>query len=74
MRRQAGGRRLVPGWKTGQPRQLADFVFRQIGFVERAADAELARRLPSGPVVAAIVRVFAVDDDGAARGGDAGQV
>ena len=36
-------------------------------FVERAAHAELARRLAARPVVAAIVGVVAVDDDGVPR-------
>ena len=51
-------------------RQLADLGFRQIHVVERAADAELARRLAARPVVAAVVRVRAVDDgrDAALRG------
>ena len=40
-------------------------------FVERAAHAELARRLAARPIVAAIVGVVAVDDDGVALGGDA---
>ena len=51
--------------QVGSParaRQLADLVLRQPDLVERAADAELARRLPPGPVVAAIVGVAAVDD------------
>ena len=72
-RRQTRGRRFVPRRESRQARQLADFGLREIHFVERTADAELARRLPSRPVVAAIVRVVAVDDDRAARGGDARQ-
>src|SRR5262249_55400711 len=43
-------------------------------FVERTADAELTRRLPSGPVVAAIVRVVAVDDNRVARTGERRQM
>ena len=48
--------------------------FREIDLVERAAHAELARRLAPGPVVAAIVRVVAVDDDRMAVGGDPREV
>ena len=62
-RGQARGRRLVPGRQAGDARQLADLVLGQVDFVERAAHAELARRLPARPIVAAIVGVVAVDDD-----------
>ena len=48
--------------------------FREIHFVERAADAELARRLAAGPIVAAIVGVVAVDDDRVTGRGDSRQV
>ena len=41
--------------------RISSFV--EVDFVERAADAELARRLASRAVVAAIVGVVAVDDD-----------
>ena len=59
----------------GAPRQLADLVLGQPGLVERADDAELARRLAAGTVVAAVVGVAAVDDGGeAARAGDRRQV
>ena len=63
--------------QVGRParaRQLADLVLGQVDFVERAADAELARRLPARPVVAAIVGVVAVDDDRAALARNARQV
>src|SRR5262249_38220520 len=73
-RREAGRRRFVPGWEPRAARQLADLVLGEVHFVEGAPDAELARRLAAGPVVAAIVGVVAVDDDGAALGGDARQV
>ena len=73
-RRQARRRRLVPGRQAGAARQLADFVLGQIDFVERAAHAELARRLAARTVVAAVVGVVAVDDDGAAVIGDPRQV
>src|SRR5262249_49781330 len=72
--RQARGRRLVPRRQAGAARQLADFVLQQIDFVERAAHAELARRLTTGPVVAAVVGVVAVDDDRAARARQTGEV
>ena len=49
--------------RPARPRQLADLVLAEIDFVERAADAELARRLPARAIVAAIVGVVAVDDD-----------
>src|SRR5205814_1779006 len=65
-RRQAGRRRLVPGWQAGLPGQLADLVFAEIDFVERASHTELARRLAPRTVVVAIVGVAAVDDDRAA--------
>mgnify|MGYP003694443697 CR=1 FL=1 len=59
-----------PAWRDSS--RISSFA--QIHFVERAADAELARRLAPGPIVAAVVGVVAVDDDGAATGGDARQV
>ncbi len=52
--------------QVGRPMRrdkLADLVLRQIGFIERAADAELARGLASRAIVAAIVGVAAVGDD-----------
>ena len=49
--------------RPARARQLADLVLGEIDLVERAADAELAGRLPAGTVVAAIVGVVAVDDD-----------
>jgi len=42
--------------------ERADRRLVEADFVERTADAGLARRLPAGPVVAAIVGVVAVDD------------
>ena len=73
-RRQAGRRRLVPVGRPARARQLADVRLGQVRFVERAAHAELARRLPARPVVAAIVGVAAVDDHGeAARAREARQ-
>src|SRR5438105_13944180 len=39
-------------------------------FVERASDAEFPRSLSSGPVIASIVRVIAVNDDSVAFRGD----
>src|SRR5919197_1012261 len=62
-RRQTGRGGLVPGRQPGAVRQLADFRLGEIDFVERAPDAELARRLSAGAVVAAIVGIVAVDDD-----------
>ena len=61
-RRQARRCRHVPRRQSGLARQQPDFVFRQIGLVERAAHAVFARRLTPGPIVAAIVGVVAVDD------------
>jgi len=63
-RRQAGGRRLIPGGQTGVPRQVSDVDLGQACFVERTAHAEFARRLAPWPVVTAIVRVAAIDDHG----------
>src|SRR5262249_56387163 len=59
-RRQARRRGLVPRLESGAACELANLRFRQAGFVERTHDAELARRLASGPVVAAVVGVAAV--------------
>ena len=73
-RREAGRRRLVPRRQPGVPRQLADLVLPEIHFVERAADAELARRLPARAIVAAIVGVVAVDDDRVPGRGDLREV
>ena len=61
-RRQARRRRLVPHGQPGEPRLLANLVFRHAGFVERAPHAELLRRDAAGPIVAAIVGVRAVGD------------
>src|SRR5207237_4590153 len=61
-RGEARGRGLVPRWQPGAARQLADLSLRQIRGVERAADAELARRLAARTVVAAIIGVAAVAD------------
>ena len=63
-RRQTSRRGLVPGRQAGLARQLADLILRQPDLVERAPDAELTRGLPPRPVVAAVVRVAAVGDDG----------
>ncbi len=68
-RRKARRGRLVPGRQAGAVRQLANFVFGQIDIVERTAHAEFARRLPSGPVIRAVVGVVPVDDDRVAIGG-----
>ena len=73
-RREARRRRLVPRRQPGAARQLANLGLREIHFVERAADAELARGLTSGPIVAAIVGVVAVDDDRVTDRGDARQM
>src|SRR5262249_26296595 len=59
-RRQARRRGLVPRFEARAPGELAYLRFRQPGLVERAHDAELARCLAAGPVVAAVVRVAAV--------------
>ena len=73
-RGQARGRRLVPGRQPRQPGQLADLVLAKAHLVERAPDAELARGLPSRPIVAAVVGVVAVDDDRIRRGSHARQM
>src|SRR5688572_4573887 len=73
-RREAGRGWLIPRRQAGASGQLANLRLGQPHFVERAADAELAGRLPAGPIVAAIVRIAAVGDDGdAALGTDTGQ-
>ena len=59
-RRQAGRRRLVPARQTGLARELADVGFGEPRVIERADDAELARRPAARAVVAAIVGVVAV--------------
>ena len=68
-RRQARRRGLIPCRHAGAARELANLVFGEARLVERAQHAELARGLAPGPIVAAIVRVAAVDDrrDAAAR-------
>src|SRR5207237_7519008 len=68
--RQTGRCRLVPRRQPGAARELADFVLRQIDFIERTANAELARRLTAWPVIAAVVGIVAVDDDRLAAGSD----
>ena len=73
-RRQTRRCRLVPRRDAGLPRQLANLLLGQIDFVQRAAHAKLARRLAAGTIVAAIVRVVAVDDDGVALGRDSAEV
>ena len=62
-RRQARRGGLVPRRHAGPARQRADLGFGQAHFVERAAHAEFLRRLTPRPVVAAIVRVVAVEHD-----------
>jgi hypothetical protein len=72
--RQTRRRRFVPRRQPRLARQLTDFVLRQIRFVQRTADAEFARGLTAGPVVATIVGVIAVKDDRLMRRGDANQM
>src|SRR3954468_4218020 len=59
---QACGRGLVPGRQTGLVRQLANLRLGQADFVERAAYAEFASRLPARTIVATIVGVAPVGD------------
>src|SRR5438876_10034503 len=73
-RRQTGGGRFVPRRQAGPFGWRPDLVLCEVHFVERTADAEFARCLPSRPVIAAIVGVVAVDDDGAPFRRDAGKV
>ena len=42
--------------------ELADLRFRQVHVVERAVDAEFARRLAPRPVITTVIRVRTVDD------------
>src|SRR5437762_2536380 len=70
-RREARRGGFVPRRNARSARQRADFLFREIHFIERASDAEFARSLTSGPIIASIVRVVAVDDDCVAFRGDA---
>src|SRR6185503_12296602 len=65
-RGQARRGRLVPRRQAGAARQLTNFGLPEIDLVERAPDAELARRLAARTVVAAIVGVVPVDDHRAA--------
>src|SRR5215510_10633221 len=65
-RREARGCRFVPRRQTDATRQLSDFVLLEIGFVERTADTELARGQTAWTVIAAIVGVAPIDDDGVA--------
>src|SRR5262245_6818601 len=60
-RRQTSRRGFVPGREPGAARELADLGFAQLDFVERTAHAELARGLPAGTIIAAVVSVVAVD-------------
>src|SRR5262249_33943069 len=51
--------------------QRSNLGLAEVHFVERAPHAEFTRRLPTWPIIAAIVGVVAVDDDGIAVRGDA---
>ena len=52
-------------------RELANVVLRQVGLIERTTHAMLARGLPARAIVAAIVGIVAVHDNGeAALGGE----
>ena len=62
-RRQAGRRGLPPAGQACVARQRADVVLRELRFVQRTAHLVLARP-GAQAIVAAIVSVVAVDDDG----------
>src|SRR5262245_37585744 len=73
-RRQTRGCGLVPGRQPEPARQLTNLLFLEVRFVERTADAKLTRGLAPRAVIAAIVGVAAVHDDGAPIGREARQL
>ena len=65
-RRQARKRRLAPGRQAELFGQRADLRLCEAGIPERAADAEFPDRDQSRPVVAEVIHVGALRDEGAA--------
>ena len=61
-RRQARRCGLVPRRQSRAARELAHFILREIGIVERALHPEFASRLTAGTIVATVIGVAAVDD------------